>query len=357
MTKRKKILIISPSGVGGAEKVLALYGRILSECNFKISYLLINQIGEEDLSLLQFIPQKSEIAVCTFRFSRLPICFFTHIKKNKPDIVLCAHQYYAIILMALKFLRLIPCDIVCRDNNMPLYHSKQTRKLICLFAKQARLFISQTDEMKKEMVTYYRIPEYKIVTIHNPIDREGIHNHIKDMEKLFPMDQIIFLYSGRIAPQKDIETLIKSFSIVKKREPNSHLYMIGFNYEGSEYTNKIMQMIAEYKLSDTVHILGFQINPHKYVAQANVFVLSSIYEGMPNAMLDAMYLGIPVATTTCIPYIAKVVKDGINGYTCEVKDTQGLANAMLNALSLPQLTKYIDINNSEKQIVEVFSKL
>lgn len=354
---RNKILIITPSGVGGAEKVLALYGKILGCNNFDVTFLLVNQIGIEDLSLVPFIPLNAPKEVCTCKFSNLPFVFHSRIKRMEPDVVFCAHPYYAIILMALRAFHLLKSKIVFRDNNMPSSHSVRTQKLLRRFAKQSTLFLSQTEEMKSEMLLYYGVPNEKVICIHNPIDKEAIIENIKSEGPIFPEGQKVFLFSGRIAPQKDIDTLVMAFDIVRRQFDNAHLYMIGFDYLGSEYTNHVQVLIASCHLDDRIHILGFQSNPHKFVAKADVFVLSSIYEGMPNAMLDAMYIGIPVATTTCIPYISRVIKDGINGYTCDVKDPAGLADAMIKASELTGIEKYIDVNNSEDLIIKAFTQL
>ena len=110
-------------------------------------------------------------------------------------------------------------------------------------------------------------------------------------------------------------------------------------------------------ISEFVKFVGFQANPYKYLKYADVFVLSSIYEGLPNVMLEAMYLGKPVAVTACIPYISQVVRPGVNGYLAPVGDSNALAKAMTEAKDIKGLSQYGDINDSEKLIVKTFKKL
>ena len=91
--------------------------------------------------------------------------------------------------------------------------------------------------------------------------------------------------------------------------------------------------------------------------QADVYMLSSIYEGMPNAMLEAMYLGLPIAATQCIPFISQVVEEGENGYICPVGNEKALAECMINASKMKGLPIFRDINQSEEGIVETFKGL
>ena len=119
----------------------------------------------------------------------------------------------------------------------------------------------------------------------------------------------------------------------------------------------LYDIIKKNNMENAVFFEGYQENPHKYEIGANVYVLSSVYEGLPNAMIEAMYLGMPVAATECIPYISQVVKNGVNGYTCPIKDADKLAEAMLAAAKIKGLPKFIDINCSEQEIVTLFTNL
>ena len=118
-----------------------------------------------------------------------------------------------------------------------------------------------------------------------------------------------------------------------------------------------MKLIKKNKMESAVFFEGYQENPHKYETGADVYALSSVYEGLPNAMIEAMYLGVPVAATECIPYISQVVKNGVNGYTCPIKDAKQLADAMLAAARIKGLPRFIDINHSEQEIVTLFNNL
>ena len=90
-------------------------------------------------------------------------------------------------------------------------------------------------------------------------------------------------------------------------------------------------------LENDIKCVGFQNNPYPYMNGANCFVLSSRNEGLPNVLLEAQYLGIPSAATSCIPMIKRIVVDDVNGYLAAVDDADSLATAMLNAARLKSI--------------------
>lgn len=222
--------------------------------------------------------------------------------------------------------------------------------------RYADVLIAQTEEMKGEMVGVYGVCKDKIQVISNPTDEGTIKEKIKEC---FPFDHHYtnYLAVGRIMEQKDYLTSVRAFALVVKQHPNSRFYIVGGESPlQQDYAQSVHQEVERLGIADKVFFEGFQDNPYKYEVGCDVFVLSSIYEGLPNVLLDAMYLGKPVAVTASIPYIDQVVHDGENGYKVKVGDYKALAEAMLKANELPYLPNYIPVNNSIQQIIEIFNK-
>ena len=90
--------------------------------------------------------------------------------------------------------------------------------------------------------------------------------------------------------------MIKAFAKVKKVIPNAKLVILG---EG-ELEGKLKQLTQKLDIKEDVYFLGFQKNPFKYISKSKVFVLSSLHEGFPNALAEAMACGIPVISTDCL---------------------------------------------------------
>ena len=83
-----------------------------------------------------------------------------------------------------------------------------------------------------------------------------------------------------------------------------------------------------------MHFVGYDSNPYRWLKYADCYVMPSRFEGLPNSLIDAMYLGRPVVATRCIPVIDRIVKNGYNGIVVESENVNALAEGMKNAPSL-----------------------
>jgi len=115
--------------------------------------------------------------------------------------------------------------------------------------------------------------------------------------------------SGRIREEKGYKFLLKSFMEVIKINPRYRLHILGGIGNG-QYMEELKQFINDNGLQKYVLFLGFKINPFHYYKFADLFVLSSKWEGLPNVVLEALYLQTPVVVTACIPYFRKLIKSG-----------------------------------------------
>lgn len=355
MEDKTVLLITSPSG-DGAERITILYGKLLEEAGYQIKLLLLKLPSMDNTSLLSFIPENWYYSLKEARLRYQIFNIFSYVRKNKPAIVFCSLGHISILLLLLKWLRLIKCKLVIRDCNMPSRHSLKQIKLSRWLFPKADVLLAQTNEMKEEMCSLYHLSENRIHVINNPIDKTLILRNLCESAEL-GKGEVKFIACGRISAQKDWITMLNAFCLVKDRIANPHLYIIGKEGDDNRYVAQVRSFVEDHELKDMITFLGYQSNPFKYLIQADCFVLSSIYEGLPNAMLEAMYLARPVAATKCIPYISQVIKDGINGYLCEVGDYKSLAECMVLAASIKGLPLYNDVNKSESDIINVFRQL
>lgn len=351
----KDILLITHATCGGVERMTLLYAKILQRAGFHCR-MLISQNPSDNFDLKSFIPNDMayDLIVCQYRYLYFHVV--RHILRTKPD---CVFYSFPLLIPALIFSKILrpKLKVVFRDCNMPTTHAKyQSYPAKCIL-RFADALIAQTKEMKQEMATFYHVNPQKITVINNPVNKDLIQQRIKETYQYSSPDCTHYVAVARLAPQKDYITMIKAFAIVLECNRKSRLEIIGNIHWNETYKSQVYEVIEKLGIREYVSFHDFQENPFKFINAADVFVLSSIHEGLPNVMLEAMYLGKPVVATRCIPYIAQVVHDGVNGYTVPVGDCEKLAYAMMKAKKLKIKQKFVDINSSEGQITDLFCKV
>lgn len=332
----KKILVFAQSCVGGAERMSVTITKSLDRDKFKVQYYLVGDFEDERAPLKQFIPDDLSVHCIGSCSSILLILkFFFILAKEKPDVVFASVlNINNKLLLLRKLFRHVKFVIRC-DNYLYTYNDIQ-RRIILKTYPNADIIIAQTEEMKQELIDEIHISEDKVVALQNPVDTETINKKIQTGKNPYSADdKVRYVASGRFAHQKGFDLLVEAFAIVKKQRPETELYIVGRNDGGCEdYYNEVKQLIEKHGLQDSVKCVGFQNNPYVYIKYADCFVLSSRWEGLPNVMIESLYLGTPVAAFKCIPVIGRIVTDGADGYLAEKENVESLAKAMMKASEL-----------------------
>jgi glycosyltransferase involved in cell wall biosynthesis len=138
----------------------------------------------------------------------------------------------------------------------------------------------------------------------------------------------VILGVGRLSVQKDFPTLIRAFALVRKHIP-ARLMILG---EGED-RSQLEVLIEELGLSADVTLPGFVSNPYAFMSKAGVFALSSVYEGLPTVLIEAMAVGTPVVSTDCPSGPREILDGGKYGSLVPVKDVQAIADAILTQLT------------------------
>lgn len=140
----------------------------------------------------------------------------------------------------------------------------------------------------------------------------------------------VILAAGRLVPLKDHATLLKAFAVVLRERP-ARLVILG---EGPE-RNRLTALAASLGIAAAVDLPGFQRNPLAWMAQAQVFAHTSVTEGSPNVLVQALACGTPVVSTDCPTGPREILRDGALGRLVPVGDWRALAHAMLSTLDDP----------------------
>jgi glycosyltransferase involved in cell wall biosynthesis len=157
--------------------------------------------------------------------------------------------------------------------------------------------VAVSEGAAESVVNFLGVPRDKISVIYNPVPVDEIRERASQaVEHPWFADGTlpVIISCGRLTPQKDYETLLRAFALLRRETP-AHLVILG---DGPE-RKKLEVLIRSLGLEDCAALFGFEENPYKYIARAGLFALSSICEGLPTAIMEAMALGIPVVSADC----------------------------------------------------------
>lgn len=178
------------------------------------------------------------------------------------------------------------------------------------------------------------VPRERVALIHNPVItprlREGAAQPLGH-PWFAPGEPPVVLGVGRLAPQKRFDTLLEAFAAARRRVP-CRLVILG---EG-ELRGELERQAAELGLADDVDLPGFVDNPFAFMGRAAAFVLSSAFEGLPNALIQALSLGTPAVATDCPSGPDEILDGGRLGSLVAVGDAEAMADAIVAALARPR---------------------
>ena len=218
--------------------------------------------------------------------------------------------------------------------------------------EEHRILTLQQEEMKNEFVNRFGLKD-KCIVLHNPLDTITINKSLNAPSPYDNYKGTKFVYTARFTYNKGQDILIKAFAILRRSIPNAHLYLVG-KYSDDVFFRNLKQLINENGLIESVHLVGYDQNPYRWVKYSDCFVLPSRLEGLPNSLIEAMYIGVPVVATRSIPIIDRIVQEGYNGYVVDSEDFRALADRMKDALELKNFSMTYK-PASENDVVKLFS--
>ena len=246
--------------------------------------------------------------------------------------------------------------------------------LIPQFYRRADTVVAVSQGLKLEMQSDYQIEPSKVVTIPNFYDTAQICQYAKQAlsvgdTRLF--DKPVLIHSGRFHPQKEHLKLLDIFQQVRQRI-DCRLLLLGdgeLKSEIKEHAQALKLNVGEETEPADVCFLGFQANPFQFIARADLFVLTSSWEGFPNALAEAMICSTSVVSTDCPTGPRELLAPGtdISYQTTEPEETpygwlmpllkdqraiEQWVNAVVGLLTKPDITKV----TAARQWMDTFSQ-
>jgi len=357
MTNRQHLGFFMPSiKVGGVERTLLNILTELANRDFRLT-VLTSQLPDKFKSQL---PENVEIqligSITATPFFLKPFSAKSRtslnamwglakfLKQEQPD-ALYSFQGSTVAVVA-RFLVKSKTQLFVRESNTPSqsfihdgYIARKAKiRLKRTLYKKANTVISVSEGVADDLVQSVKIPRAKIKVIYNPtFTPQLIEMAVEPLEHKWLNTTAkvpVIISVGRLSKQKDHLTLIDAFALVRKTQ-DARLIIVG---EGPERM-ALERRANELEISADIDLVGEHSNPYKYLSRANLFVLSSIFEGLPNAVIEAVACGLPVVATDCPSGPREILLNGAAGTLVPVGNPERMAEAILAYLNDPALAE------------------
>lgn len=214
------------------------------------------------------------------------------------------------------------------------YRKKDKIKRLGDRLKKYNTLVTICDDMKEKTEKLYPFLKDRLIRIYNPFDIEKIRELSQDLSEIIEEKKELLkdnyiISVGRLDNySKDYYTLLKGFKGAKERGITEKLYILG---EGEE-RKLIESWIIELNLKNDVILLGKYRNPYPWIKNANLFVHSSRFEGLPTVLIESLICGVPVISSDCPTGPSEILKKGTIGPLYDVGDSETLKKQILELL-------------------------
>lgn len=256
--------------------------------------------------------------------------FRRYIKEANTDCYIAFFWIAAIVLNSMRNKLGVP--VITSERTNPYSYAWYYKILLKIFAPKADLNVFQTSGQR----SFYgkRIEDKKCVVIPNADNSALIPNAWEKRRN-------IIVSAGRLDKAKDYPMLIKAFADLGKDAKDYKLVIYG---EGLE-REKLERQIIELGMQDKISLAGRKRNVDEYLNEAKIFALTSVFEGMPNALLEAMSLGLACVSTDCPTGGPRdLIETGTNGELISVGNSDELTSVLNRLISDEQYAKYLASN-------------
>jgi len=283
-------------------------------------------------------------------------------KKEKFDLVL-SFQFRSNFTNVISKLLGVSCPIIISERayakkfyNRPGIAPIVNQRLIKWFYPKAECVLVNSQDIMQGLIEYYKVPAKKIVVINNGYNKNQIRQLAEksnsELDKLIKLKGILLVNVGRVEWEKGQEYLIHAMAHLKQKG-NYQLVLVGKC--NVDYKNKLVKLIHFYGLQEQIHFTGFLPNPYPYIAKADVFVFTSLFEGYPNALAEAVVLKKPVVSFDIKAGVSDIIISPQIGEKVGFGDSKGLALAIESGVNNRNVIDYHILD--EKQVGEKYFEL
>lgn len=358
LNKKEVVFFTSNLGGGGAEGVCVKIANALANKGWSVTVLVQNMSNDVLSSTLEQRIRLESLDVPNIRKGLISLRLW--ITQNRPSQVVVFHHMLSLALILVRTTLARKFRIVSRNINTisklkeydsQSFYKKLQGTLVEYLYIQSDVIIHQCQGMKHDFVNKLPKTKDKCVVIYNP-------SLTFDTESILTSDNTspYILFVGRLEHQKALHLAIEAFSKVLPSHPELRFRILG---EGS-LKQELESLANKLGVSENIDFVGFCKDTGGHFSGARLTLLSSLYEGFPNVLVESISYGTPVVSFDCKSGPNEIVIDGVNGYLANYLDVEDLAGKLTLALS-NTFDRQDIINTSERfsllSIVEHWEKV
>jgi glycosyltransferase involved in cell wall biosynthesis len=339
--------------VGGTEKQALTLASHLAEKGIDVT--ILTSRFQRSWQCFEFIGKVKVVRLCSPRIKVIGALIFLSclaaylIRQRKNYSIIHTFQIgytsFMSILLGLLLKKPSLLKLASSGSGGDIKRAKRTAwgSLCMMMAKKASRIIAVSSTVEKELLEEQVSPAV-ISSIANGVDVHRYYRHMNQSEmrkRLHLPENNTVIFTGRLSPEKGVDYLIRGFVQLKKAQ-SCQLLIIA---DGPERKN-IVQLIEECKAGDSVLLVSVAEDVVAYLEASDLFVLPSRFEGLSNALLEAMACGLPVVSTR-VGGSKDLIENGVNGLLVDADNEEQLAGAMGRVLGDRQLAESLGRNARE----------
>jgi glycosyltransferase involved in cell wall biosynthesis len=337
---RKRLLVFRPTiGQGGADRNTLILLQLLDRKLFALQLALMKREGE----FLVDLPSDVELHVLdasSLWTAWWPL--WKLLRSDSPDIVLSTSSGGNIPtalahLLAHRRIRLVLSERSTIEREGFTLKRRLTRQLKRWLYQRADAIAAISQGVQNDVIRNLRVSPDKVSVVYNPVLDESLRTLWQEpVEHPWFSEEIpVVLAAGRMVPAKDYPTLLRAFRLVRDRCV-ARLLILGEGHLRAE----LECLVKHLGLESDVSMPGFDKNPFRYMARCQIYVLSSIFEGLGSALIQAMACGAPVIATDCPFGPAEIIiEPGRDGILVPPRDFEALAREIVRLLEHPEVRR------------------
>lgn len=348
-------VVIGSMRIGGAERATLNLINGFSKKGLKVELVLLSKVGE----FLNVIDPHIRIVNLNKRKATQGIVAIKkYLKQSDPKILFVVQNHIQLMVLLAVTLMNWKGKIILNEQstfsiNLTGLKGFVQRKISKILFSRADKIVAVSQGVATDLKNEFVKLSSKIVVIPNAVITDHLLK-VKDNpvdHPFFNKEFQVIVSAGRFIKSKNFDLLINAFQVYSK-DKKTKLIILG---DGGEM-HHLKRLVSKLGLEDEISLPGFVPDPCIYFSKANVFVLSSDYEGLPGVIIEAMACGCKIVSTDCKSGPAEILQNGKFGFLCPVGDLNELVVAIDHAFKSSSNTKALVERSNDFHIDKIISE-